>query len=173
VEQLASEFLPAVFAKRLKPDIQKIHFVTHSMGGIVVRQYHAGIGDARIGRIVMLAPPNQGSELADLLARHRLSRWLVGPNLLLMGTTADAIPRRLPPVKGEVGVIAGDRPWRTRSPALEMPHDGKVSVAATRITGMTDHLTVNASHSFLMWRKVVIRQISAFLERGHFDRHPD
>ena len=152
-----------------------VHLVTHSLGGIVVRaalaQPEAAAWRDRLGRIVMLAPPNQGSELADRLRAWSVPRRVLGPAGMALGTGPDALPRvlgALPPGL-EVGVIAGDRAW---SPLLgrwmPRPHDGKVSVASTRVAGMTDFAVVARGHTFLMLAPEVHARIFAFLSRGRF-----
>jgi triacylglycerol lipase len=154
-------------------DAPRVHFVTHSLGGIVVRQLVHERGATapldRLGRVVMLAPPNQGSELADVLRRNRVARWLCGPVLAELGTGSADPPRRLGPVAFECGVLTGDRTWL--GPLLfPGPSDGKVSIESARVDGMADFLVVPHGHSFLMNADDVQRQVVAFLRNGRFDR---
>lgn len=148
-----------------------IHFVTHSLGGIIVRQYLQTHRLPPDSRVVMLSPPNQGSEIADLLKDWSLYRWIMGPAGQQLGTTADDIPHHLQPVNVPVGIITGDRslePWfSSRVPG---PDDGKVSVARARLPEMADFMVVHKSHGFIMNDPEVIAQTIHFLIHGRFRR---
>src|SRR6266540_5941668 len=171
VEQLArSHLAPALRALELPPG-GRVHFVTHSLGAIVLRQQLATESLPNLGRVVMLGPPNGGSEIADALKRGRFLRLFTGPSGQQLGTSGEDLPRKLGPARFELGVIAGDRslnPFFSRR--LPRPHDGKVSVESTRLEGISDFLVVHCSHTFLPWRKSVIRQVISFLESGRFLR---
>jgi pimeloyl-ACP methyl ester carboxylesterase len=147
----------------------RLHFVTHSLGGVLVRAYLADHHPANLGRVVLLAPPNHGSELVDALAETTLLRALLGPTAAELGTGAQSLPNRLPAPWFEVGVIAGTR---SLSPlgAYVVPgeDDGTVSVASTRLDGMRDFLVVDASHTFIMRDERVGAQVIEFLRAGHF-----
>lgn len=167
---LADSTLGPVFADA--PAGTRIHLVTHSMGGILVRQYlHDHGTPALLGRVVMLAPPNAGSELVDRLRGWSLYRALNGPAGVQLGTDDASVPRTLGPLPAsvEVGVIAGDRSLNPLFSAwLPGPDDGKVTVASTHLAGETDHITVSHSHTWLMWRRPVLDQVKAFLRTGRF-----
>lgn len=154
-----------------------LDFVTHSLGGIVLRYAVASglLPLGRVRRVVMLAPPNQGSEVAELLCSHRalgrLARRVLGPCGTELGVGSRAIVRQLPPVPFAVGVIAGSRglnPIVTR--VLGTPNDGTVSVRGTRVAGMRDHLVVPLGHTFIMASPLVLAQTFRFLEEGRFSR---
>ncbi len=149
----------------------RIHFVTHSMGGILVRAYLSRIKPTKLGRVVMLAPPNQGSEVVDRLGDWAVFGWVNGPAGRQLGTGEDCLPKRLGPVDFPLGVIAGDRSinW-INSMMLPGSDDGKVTVEATRVEGMIDHLVVHATHSFIMNNREVIDQTLFFLRDGMFRR---
>lgn len=146
------------------------HFVTHSMGGLLARAYLARHRPSAMGRVVMLAPPNQGSEVADLLAENRLYRRFFGPAGAQLGTRQDGELRGfLGTVDYPLGVIAGDRSIYPLSWLLiPGPNDGRVSVARSRVDGMTDHVVVHATHPMLMRNRQVIDQTVHFLRHGRF-----
>lgn len=167
--------LAAMLQKLAETESGPIHVVTHSLGGIVVRaalqHESASAWRGRLGRIVMLAPPNHGSELADRFAVWPVTRRVLGPAGVALGTGESSVPQTLGalPPGVEVGVIAGDR---TFDPILGRlmpgPHDGKVSVASTHVEGMTDHRVVHRGHTFLMLAPDVQSAVFGFLERGRF-----
>ena len=169
VEELSENRVAPVVAKI--PATAKINFVTHSLGGIILRQYLSRHEMANLGRVVMLAPPNQGSELSDSFRRCEWTRLILGPAGCELGTLASDIPQRLGPVKCDVGIIAGDvslNPFF--SLLVRGPSDGKVSVARAKVDGMNDFLVVHHSHTWMMWRKDVLLQIQSYLKTGVFAR---
>jgi len=150
---------------------RRIHFLTHSLGGIIVRALITFGPPPNLGRVVMLGPPNAGNEIAQHLRHTRIFRRIMGPAGLELGTGAESVPRRLPEATFELGVIAGVR----RRPALfgrwiGTPNDGLVSVSATRLVGMRDHLIVHGGHGFLPWNPRALSQAFTFLATGHFAR---
>ncbi len=150
-----------------------LHFITHSLGGLVARAYIGRHRPQRLGRVVMLAPPNRGSELADLLSKLRLDQIVLGHSKrLLMTARAPEHECFLGAVDYELGVIAGSKaidPIFARL-ILPIPNDGKVSVAATRIVGMKDFAVLPVPHMLMPWEGRVITHCLQFLERGDFGR---
>lgn len=147
----------------------RIHFVTHSLGGLLLRAYLGEVSLPTLGRIVMLAPPNNGSEVADRLLCSRAFQWFTGPAGQELKTGVGGAAASLPMIDAEVGIIAGDRcvnPVFGRW--IGAPNDGKVSVSSTRLPGMRDHVIVRSGHTLLPWRTQAIRQVFAFLETGRF-----
>lgn len=168
VEILAAVYvLPAIqncFAKG------PINFVTHSLGGIIVRQIAAQNTDITIDRVVMLAPPNQGSEVVDKLGNFGLFNWINGPAGQQLGTAADALPNQLGPANFELGVIAGNRSINLiLSSLIPGSDDGKVAVKRTALDGMRDFLLVEQTHPFIMASDEVQSQSLHFLQTGRFE----
>ncbi|MGD8494687.1 MAG: alpha/beta fold hydrolase [Gemmatimonadales bacterium] len=165
-----TERLAARVARSCAGRDSSVHFVTHSLGGILVWNYLAGTSGPHRGRVVMLSPPARGSELADAFTDVPLLRSVLGPALTELGTDPDSLVRRLPAADFELGVITGDRSLNPLSDHLiPGPHDGKVSVERARVPGATDFLVVPASHTFIMNRGDVAGQVVAFLRHGRFD----
>lgn len=147
----------------------KIHFVAHSLGGIVLRQYLADHKIVNLGRVVMLAPPNQGSELAERLKNNCLYRFATGPAGQQLGTSDASVPRRLGPPQFGLGVIAGDRSLNPLfSYWIPGADDGKVSVCSTRLSEMQDFLLVHKSHTWMAWSKQVDLAVAQFIRTGCF-----
>jgi hypothetical protein len=171
VERLACDHLAPALRQIDLSSPARIHFVTHSLGGIVLRQYLEGNPLPNLGRVVMLAPPNQGSEVAARLKGNLFYKFFTGPSGEQVATGADDLPQRLGPVRFPLGVIAGDRSFNPFfSWLLPGPDDGKVSIASTRVAGMSDFMVMHTSHTWMMWRRPVIDQVLAFLETGRFRR---
>ena len=170
VEQLAISAIPqGLEACRARPGVARIHFVTHSLGGILVRQYLSEHTIDDLGRVVMLGPPNQGSEAVEGLGGVPGFDWLNGPAGRQLGKGADSVPLQLGPADFELGIIAGNRSIDPiTSSVLENPDDGRVSVADTRLEGMDDFIVVEHSHAFIMQMREPIELTVRFLKTGSF-----
>lgn len=153
-------------------EYNQVHFTSHSMGGLVIRGYleteKKNIPEDKLGRVVMLAPPNGGSEVADLMQNFLPYRWFYGP------AGQELTTREQENIKTDIyydlGIIAGDKEW----PYLVAAHiingnsDGRVAVEKTKLNGMKDHVTLSATHSFISWKPSVHKQIIYFLKHGAF-----
>jgi triacylglycerol lipase len=153
---------------------ERTHFVTHSLGGILARIWLETERPLNMGRVVMLAPPNHGTEIVDRLAAQDLVPGLLdfvtGPAARELGTDAESVPAQLGPVDFELGIIAGNRAISPLGPILiEGPNDGTVSVDSTRVDGMSDHIVLPTTHALMMGNPIVLAEILEFLRNGVFD----
>jgi triacylglycerol lipase len=169
IPKLADNAIGKALAECRQNGATKIDFVTHSMGGILIRSYLARHSVPDMGRVVMLAPPNQGSEIVEKLGWLCLFRWINGPAGNKMGTDKNSLPNQLGPANFPLGVIAGDRSinW-INSFLIPGPDDGKVSVSRARLDGMMDFIVIHATHPLIMRNSEAIRQTIAFLQNGKF-----
>lgn len=171
IEDLADDAIADGLQRCRDAGATPIHFVTHSMGGLLVRYYLATRSLPDLGRVVMLAPPNQGSEVADALRASDWFRHLNGPAGAQLGTGPDGIAARLGPVVYPVGIIAGSEVafydgWlASRIPG---DNDGKVSVQRTQVEGMSDFRVLPVTHTFIVSDDEAIAQTLSFLRHGRF-----
>lgn len=169
LDALAEDIHPPLdrFAQSLNGSV---HFVCHSMGGLLARVYLTRHRPARLGRVVMLGTPNGGSEIADRLKHLAAYRAFFGPAGQQLVTRRDAATSALlPPIDYPAGIIAGSRSvYPITSIGLPRPHDGRVSVANTRLAGMADHIMIRTSHPWLVRNREAISQTIAFLKEGRF-----
>ncbi len=166
------ELTEQVFTK-LKPqikDAETVHFVTHSMGGMLLRQHLQDHELSNLGRVVMLAPPSRGSEVTDKLGKIFLYQWINGPAGNQLGTGVNSLPLRLDKPVFELGIVAGDH---SINPILSMlipgPDDGKVAIARVKPDTYTDYLQLHVTHACMMWNREVIAQTRHFLKQGTFE----
>ncbi len=154
---------------RAGEDIDKIHFVTHSLGGILLRQYLSTETVHELGRVVMLGPPNQGSDAVERFSGVPGFDWINGPAGHQLGKGEASVPLALGPAEFELGVIAGNRTIDPiTSAVLPNPDDGRVSIEDTKIDGMNDFIVVEHSHAFMMKKQRPIELTKAFLRTGSF-----
>ena len=152
--------------------LAQVDFVTHSLGGILVREYVQQQDIPGLHRVVMLGPPNGGSQLADYAESTAVLEVFMPEAVAQLGTSGASVPRRLGRVNFQLGVIAGTSNWLPFLPGLpDVPSDGTVTVAETIVPGMMDFLELPVGHTFMMWDDEVIAQVLFFLEHGYFQRH--
>ncbi len=171
IATLAKEHFPEAITKCRQFNPKAIHFVTHSLGGIVLRKSLVENRPSLLGKVVMLSPPNRGSAVTDKLQGWWFYEWLNGPAGQELHTGSDSMPNRLGPVAYPVGVITGDRyaffdTWF--SYILPGKDDGKVSVESAKVDGMRDFLVVHESHPFIMNSRYVQAETLYFLRHGVF-----
>ena len=147
----------------------RVHFVTHSLGGIVVRYYLAHYSCSGLGRVVMIAPPNKGSTLASYLARWMPYRWVFGKAGQQVAESPDSYPLLLPPPRAEFGVIAGGLGGEIGiNPLIPGDNDGTVKVEETKLPGMKDFILIKGQHSTLLSQRPVSENVLSFLSDGKF-----
>ena len=167
IEKLANIAIDSALEKC--PKDLEISFVTHSLGGILVRQYLSQRPIKKLKRVIMLGPPNQGSEVVDKLGALPGFKLLNGDAGMQLGTGCMSVPIQLGAANFDVGIIAGTKSvnWMlsTLIPGVD---DGKVSVQSTKLEGMRDHIELPVTHPFMMNDKRVINQVVYYLEHGYF-----
>lgn len=174
IEELAAEAIPPALKHCSCFNSDKIHFVTHSLGGIVVRMAIKQNRPEKLGRIVMLSPPNQGSEAVDNLKERWYYSLINGPAGQELSTAENSVPNRLGPVDYPVGIITGDKQAFFDSWLLDLfrgANDGKVSVERAKVEGMTDFIVVHQSHTYIMDSDYVQFETVNFLRKGSFSHN--
>ena len=170
IESLVAGYIAPIISACKTQSNSKLHFVTHSMGGILLRYYLQHHTIANLGNVVMLGPPNQGSEVVDKLKNVPGFKLINGPAGQQLGTTSTSLPKQLGPVDYPVGVITGNR---SINPILSCiipgEDDGKVSLKRARVDGMLDFLVVPYTHTMIMKRQRVIEQTQYFLKNSQFE----
>ncbi len=176
VEELALETVPKGLQQCIRADAGTVHFVTHSLGGILIRYYLSRRQVENLGRVVMLSPPNRGSEAADNLKDMAIYAWYNGPAGQQLVTGPGGLPEQLGPVNFPLGIITGNRhvffdAWL--ADIIPGEDDGKVSVERAKVEGMDDFLVLPYTHPFIMDADEVIAQTLGFLRHGRFSHADD
>ena len=166
------------FAKMVRKEVLEtsdegdtLHFVAHSLGGIILRYIQKKDPLENLGKVVMLSPPNQGSEVVDKLGDWPLFKWINGPAGCQLGTDENGFVKSLGTVDFELGILTGDRSINLiLSLMIPGKDDGKVSVGNAKVAGMNDFMILHVSHPYIMKNKTSIHQTIHYLHSGQFDR---
>ena len=171
IESLSISTFEKIKQETEKKPYQNIHFITHSMGGILVRHHLKNNEIPKLGRVVMLSPPNNGSEAVDKLKSNFFFKRLNGPAGQQLGTNESSVPKQLGPIDFEAGILIGDRSinWILSS-MIPGKDDGKVSVESAKVKGMKDFKVINATHPFIMKNKEAMNEALHFIETGNFTK---
>jgi hypothetical protein len=173
IAELADDTISRGIEESYQHQSNTIHFVTHSMGGILLRDYLSKNKIARLGHAVMLSPPNKGSELVDKFRNNFFFKWILGPAGKELGTKKSSTPNKLEKVDYPVGIITGNKRTVFDGYFAKMitgENDGKVSVESARLNGMVDFLVTPNNHTLIMNDSEVIKQTLHFLRKGRFKR---
>lgn len=171
IEAIANQEIPLMVNACLKYQPDSIYFVTHSMGGVILRQYLQTHSMPTETKIVMLGPPNHGSPLADIFHNNELFKLITGPAGQELTTHSNALPNQLPfDLPYQVGIIAGNFSLLPITALFfHEANDGKVAISSTKLTTMTDFIILPASHTFMMMNSRVVAQILHFFEKAQFN----
>ncbi len=173
IKELSRWLSEQLIEHRIWENSSKVHFVVHSLGGLVsgtyLEDYKDTIPQEKMGRVVMLGTPHGGSEVADFLKENPLYIWAFGPAGQELTTEARQEQKIHPWY--ELGIIAGapDKTFTIGQFFIDTEHDGCVSVESTKIEGMTAHKTMPVLHSFMAWMPDVQKQVVHFLQQGTFE----
>ena len=172
IQELASWLNLKLNTKQVWEGYNAVHFVGHSMGGLVIDRYlnifKSGPMQNKMGRVVMLGTPHGGSEVADYLHQNLLYKFVFGPAGQELTTRARLESRVYPWY--ELGIIAGRRNWGYPLGwmCIKTEHDGCVSVESTKLEGMKDHITLSVMHGLMSWNGKVYKQVACFIQKGMF-----
>lgn len=169
METLVSDYVLPKINECLKEGYKTVNFVTHSMGGIIVRYLATQDSDFKINRVVMLSPPNKGSEVVDTLGGLWLFKAINGPAGLQLSTSNDSLPNSLGKPDFDLGIITGNKSINLiLSSMITGDDDGKVSIESAKLDGMKDFLVIEATHPFIMKNNTAIEQTKYFFKNGKF-----
>jgi hypothetical protein len=145
----------------------KVHFVTHSLGGIILRNAFKGGVPSNMGNTVMFGPPNKGCQHIDNFSWLPFFSRIWGKPAKELGTSSKSMPNQLPPINFHCGVIAGTKKGKLGL-LLPGPNDGKVTVANTWTDGVAERLVLPLNHTFMMKNPVAMENAAHFLKHGKF-----
>ncbi|MBP7190120.1 MAG: hypothetical protein KA998_02615 [Rickettsiaceae bacterium] len=147
----------------------KLHFVGHSLGGIVTRYYIEKYRPKNLGRVVLIGSPSKGSEIVDKISGPYFINKILGPAVLELSTHSTFLSSLKNP-DYDLGIISGDislNPF-TSIFILPGPDDGIVSLESTKVEGMKDQITLSSTHVMILKNHTTHEEISCFLENGRF-----
>ena len=166
IEDMVDKFLKPVFEKF--KSYNKIDIVTHSMGALLIRYYLSQNNCLNLGRVVMISPPNKGSDLTNLYFKFPFNKWLDIPVLEQLKPNSDFL-LTLPPVNYEVGIIASTRTINpVFSAFIDGEDDGVVTLESMKLDNQKDYVEIDSSHLFVLFQDDTIQNILSFLKTGYF-----
>ncbi len=166
---LSSEHVLPKIRECIRDIDSPLNFVTHSLGGIIVRYLAKEELISNIGRVVMLSPPNKGSEVVNTLGETWLFNLINGPAGKELGTDSNSIPLQLGPASFEAGIITGNKSINLiLSAMIDGEDDGKVSIENAKLEDMKDFIVLPLTHTFIMKDESCIKQTIHFLTFGEF-----
>ncbi|MEX2962425.1 esterase/lipase family protein [Microbulbifer sp. TYP-18] len=169
IQELASLAVEAGLNRCARAQAQPVNFVTHSMGGLLVRYFYEHQQIPAPHRVVMLAPPNQGSRIGDWLDHIPWIKQVNGPAGRQMGTGKTSVPLQLSPVSFDLGIIAGNRSRNPIASAiLRGADDGRITVESAKVKGMCAFMTLPLSHGNIMANDTAMEEVLRFLRYGYF-----
>ncbi|NGX55793.1 MAG: hypothetical protein K1060chlam5_00020 [Candidatus Anoxychlamydiales bacterium] len=166
IEDLADDLVEKLILISKKNPSSKISFVTHSMGGLVLRSAVNKTNcpmQAKIGKAVLLAPPNKGAIIARQLKKYRLARLFFGKKAgreLMNYENFDHLG--IFPKEIDVLVIAGNSGI---NPLIGKENDGKVAVEETCLSTSHKHIVIKSGHALIAYNKNVIRHAMNFINQ--------
>lgn len=167
--QKLTDIINKEISERVSDD-KKIHFIGYSMGSLMTRALIHKFKYKNLGRVVHLAPPNNGSEVADFMKDYWIYKTIFGPAGQQLVTNQNEFQDLFGEVNYELGIIAGNSTIDPISSAIiKKENDGKVSVESTKLAGMKDHIIIKSSHTFFPYNKKVQMQTLNFLKYGQFN----
>ena len=170
IETLVEQFIqPQIDSLRRQLNCNNLHFATHSMGGILLRYYLKHYELPELARVVMISPPNKGSELVDKFSGLAVFNWLYGPAGGQLGTSSNSLPNRLGPANYDVAVITGNRSVNPYySHLIPGDDDGNVAVDRARLDGMRAFKVLPKTHTFIASSQQAIELVTSYLKSGQF-----
>ncbi len=170
IPELTQQHIPQGIEHCKANGAKQIHFVTHSMGGILVRQYLQSNHLPQGSKVVMLSPPNQGSKLSEKFGESWWYQWAAGPAASSLTQKESGIINQLREVSEPVGIIAAYREWSLWPDSwLPQPNDGTIAVESMRLSEMDDFILMNSGHATMRYQDDIQRQIRHFLVNGYFE----
>lgn len=172
IDDLAEQINEQLCQNESYTGADKVHFVVHSMGGLITRHILAKHRPHNLGSVIMLGTPNKGSEMADYLDEHK---YLASPFHFIFGPSARQLRTNHKHFENEIidfplGIIASDASLNPLGKKIfGAPNDTLVSVDSTKIEGMSDHIIIPCPHALMMYDPRIINQVAFFLKNGQFN----
>jgi pimeloyl-ACP methyl ester carboxylesterase len=150
-----------------------VHLVAHSLGNLVARRAMSD-GIPNLGRMVMIAPPNHGSFVAEAVKHLNIFFWIYGESGQQLSADNRAFFEELPEPSCSFGIIAGGKGNNEGFlPLIPGDDDGVIRVETTRLPGADDFTIIDAEHTLILFKKETLRQTVHFLRNGYFERQKD